>query len=1136
MAQLAIGMVMSAIMVGISYLLAPKGKKSVDQLGMDSQWGAPVPVLYGSKRVQGQLIWLGDVYESSGGKGGPSQPHAYVSYAVAFTAGQCTALSRYWLNGVLTYDATSPWNVQSGTPGAEWRLYWGTEDQLPDPYVADWVAEHVPDAPDAVPAFRGMNYILFENLDMVKFGGMLPMASAQLTVDAAPNVPEIEFSSVGLPASESWNTDVCVDWVRRIAYVGNNLGVGVYQLLTMAQIGTILPAPEELAVWSGGFWVGGLAANVTCVPGQDFYSAVGGVLFRYSADSYTYVGSAETYTVWWQSITYAILGIAVGPGSWVICSGFGYCSLMNVTEWTPVLVEQVPMEYGGIWGQISFVPGIQYVDPAGMFEYSDVYVFNWSNPGSTDVVVYRIRLYPASVQSVEIIKRFQATDFNPSAEEWDGSDFNSPGSITGSWDQTDNTLILAVHNNIDSWGATIKWDPDSDTVVWQVANQEMPLNPQSNLSFGTLGFGIWPQSTYQLVDTRSGDTINVQQVTTNDGLSVNTGGGIYDSTTTSVVFASSTPTELWVAYLALGAPAGVPLGTIVSDLCARTGMLSPEQYDTSLLTEEVDGYIYDGNRPVVDAINELQQAYFFDVVESDYQLKFVPRPQAPIVTIPQSDLGSVAKEDEGNYWEMTIKQEQDLPTYVQIGFADEDNMFTESAAYAKRTYKPVFGTPEQERTVISLPISMHLSDAQVIAQKALWTAWAERYSYKTKLPIQYAYLDPTDVVTVNLDDGSTFTCRIGSVELGADYSIDATLVGMDAQSYSQSTTVQNTPGPWNSVPVSNTPSHAILLNVPLLTDTDSTGGTGTEAYYGEGAYGSQYAGSTLYSSPDSQSWSVFDTMPTSLAWGAAVTTLPETDSPFSLDTETEFIVRLVHADTVPSSISYVELLNGGNMAVVGYEVIQFQTVTPNADGTLTLSNLARGRRGTDWACNSHNPAEQVVIVDTTNLHKRTLALSSIGQKNYYETQLPGQTLGATPPTPWTFQGYDLKPYAPVQLSAEPDGSGDLVVRWTRRSRLSGASMIGTVPLNEDVEAYDAYLLAEPYDPVAANWAPPATYVRAWAGASTNTGGLSAPTLTYSAAEMSADSFNPTTGTLHVVVFQISAQVGPGWPAAADLQA
>jgi hypothetical protein len=223
------------------------------------------------------------------------------------------------------------------------------------------------------------------------------------------------------------------------------------------------------------------------------------------------------------------------------------------------------------------------------------------------------------------------------------------------------------------------------------------------------------------------------------------------------------------------------------------------------------------------------------------------------------------------------------------------------------------------------------------------------------------------------------------------------------------------------------------------------------------------------------------------------------------------------------------MLNGANAALIGSEIIQFQTATENSDGSYTLSTLLRGRLGTEWACGTHTVGETFVILDTT-FHTTTIPLSQIGAPQYDKIVPIGQYADAAPVFGVTYNGWDLKPYAPVNHARAASGS-DLAVSWVRRTRWDTNMQdgTGTVPMAEESEAYDAYVLASPYNGATAGYAAPTTFVRAFTG-------LTAPTFTYTAAEMTADSFTPATSPLYVVVFQRSAAVGIGWPGSATLPA
>jgi len=140
--------------------------------------GAPVAQLFGRMRLGGHVIWATQFVErtstSGGGKGAPPQPktttYSYsVSLAVALCDGVIRRVGRVWADGVELDLST-----------VTIRVYEGTEDQMPDPLL-----EAVEGA-GAVPAYRGLAYVVFEDLDLGPFGNRVPQFAFEVTRPAQP--------------------------------------------------------------------------------------------------------------------------------------------------------------------------------------------------------------------------------------------------------------------------------------------------------------------------------------------------------------------------------------------------------------------------------------------------------------------------------------------------------------------------------------------------------------------------------------------------------------------------------------------------------------------------------------------------------------------------------------------------------------------------------------------------------------------------------------------------------------------------------------------------------------------------------------------------------------------------------------
>lgn len=137
--------------------------------------GAPLPCVFGRARVGGQVIWAARFRERriegrvGGSKGQKTSAYAYsLSFAVAVAEGPIDGLGRVWADGKVM-DMT----------GVTMRVHLGREDQAPDPLITA--------VEGAAPAYRGVAYVVFEDLPLEAYGNRPPQLSFE--VFRRPRVP-----------------------------------------------------------------------------------------------------------------------------------------------------------------------------------------------------------------------------------------------------------------------------------------------------------------------------------------------------------------------------------------------------------------------------------------------------------------------------------------------------------------------------------------------------------------------------------------------------------------------------------------------------------------------------------------------------------------------------------------------------------------------------------------------------------------------------------------------------------------------------------------------------------------------------------------------------------------------------------
>jgi hypothetical protein len=164
-------------------------------------------------------------------------------------------------------------------------------------------------------------------------------------------------------------------------------------------------------------------------------------------------------------------------------------------------------------------------------------------------------------------------------------------------------------------------------------------------------------------------------------------------------------------------------------------------------------------------------------------------------------------------------------------------------------------------------------------------------------------------------------------------------------------------------------------------------------------------------------------------------------------------VELTHAGMTLADAGRAALDAGANRALVGDEIIQFGRATPIAPRRWRLTNLLRGRRGTEPAMAEHHAGERFVLLEPETLTEFNLPVGTLGQAVRVLASSVGDTDGAVEASA-QIDGASLRPPAPVALRWSANGDGGATLRWTRRSRSGWHWLDGSdVPLAEESERY-----------------------------------------------------------------------------------
>lgn len=550
---------------------------------------------------------------------------------------------------------------------------------------------------------------------------------------------------------------------------------------------------------------------------------------------------------------------------------------------------------------------------------------------------------------------------------------------------------------------------------------------------------------------------------------------------------------------------------IVSDLLETAGITS-DYYDVTNLTDSVDGYIITQVGTCRSRLEELQAGYFFDMAESDGKIKFVKREdQESQVTIPEDDFIPTSKSPIRQIVSMTRTQELDLPQKVTVGYLNRLSNYQQSTQISQRQT-----TFSVQQSTTSLPLVLSNQDAKNIADTTLYSAWIGRNSFSFKLPPKYVYLEPTDIITLTINNVE-HEVRLTSIKISQFGLLECTASSEDVATYD----FYLTPGSGITATLTQPSTLSFQTGSTLLTlldtnclpqDSDSSGVLRIVM----AANITDWKGSSLYRSDDGgidggNTWSLIDSTANTVTMGYATTSLSDGNA-YVTDVANTVDIYLTSGSL--SSITQTALLNGGNVCIIGSEILQFQTATVlNSDSKqVRLSNLLRGRQGTESYTGAHTADEVFVLLDST-VDKTNISLSLINQLRYYKPVTTGSTLTDTDEQSFTYTGAMFKPWSVVNVKGSIE-SNDWTITWIRRTRFGGGLVdYVDIPLNEESESYQIDIMDG------------TTVVRTLYATTSS--------ISYTSSQQITD-FGSNQTSISVNIYQVSTVVGRGYGTSASL--
>lgn len=1034
-----------------------RGPRLEDRKVSTSSYGAAVPRLYGAQRIAGNVIWAADLEEVEtetdvGGKGGPSQTAItysyYATFAVLCCKGQTRGIRRIWADAVLVFDGS---NAGAPPPDYDLAIYNGDETQLPDATMEAALGV------GQVPAYRGYSYFVVSRMPLERFGNRIPSISVELLGEGDWHD---DATSLGSANAFDWDASVQRLDGQLVAVGTSGGGVASLAVIDPTTGARTLTAEHPSLTFDNNLdnTVGGACyvppVNQVWVYCDDVGTGDPGIA-RFDADTLAFVNAVRLVDTWsnWLSGV-----MAYEPSRRVV--------LLHRTSTAIQSETYASISLDGIMGEPN----------DGMLFCRQIVT------GGSNIALGCNGLSQFAALSLDIIE-----------DNVLATQSTSPSANLGCWDPTRQRYVVTDGSRV--WTVS---DSTSPTITEYSPSGMPSLGIMQTVSYisaldSIVVWGVIAGAVdFVVLDADSFEVLHSGSAVSNDGCIAAFMSPVDPGT--AVVVGDIQTYEVFLF--------GTTVGDAVADLCEQAGLTSAD-YDVSELTQRLRGYIVASQAPARSAIEQLAQIYQFDGVEQDDLLYFRRRGGPAVATITLDELGTGIDTAAPVAREQTRTNELGMPRRCYIAAPDPAMDYQTGTQYAERLARRA-----GEELSIQTAAVLTADEAKRTALALLYDAWAARRTLPVALMRRYARLVPTDPVEVagrryriagRLDDSGAYKLDLVSDDRDV---INQTASGVAADWQAQQVAVQ-------------VPTTLMILDSALLRDAEDEPGAYVAAY-GIAPY---WRGAVLYTSnDDGDTWSRVATIPRpGASVGVAVEALADWGGGNRFDESNSLRVSLTSG--TPASTTRLGVLNGGNAIAVEaviddvsyWEIVQYRDVTAEDDGTYTLTGLLRGRRGTEYAMDSHAVGDRVALLSTSTIRSIDIDSAVIGIERPYRAASVGDTIASTPETDATLRAERLYPLAPVLLGGGRNAALDVTLTWVRRTRVGGEWRDSVdASLGEDSEAYIVRIYTDSTRTTVAR----------------TISGLSSQTTTYTAAQQVTD-FGTTQAMVHWDVRQVSATVGAG---------
>lgn len=455
----------------------------------------------------------------------------------------------------------------------------------------------------------------------------------------------------------------------------------------------------------------------------------------------------------------------------------------------------------------------------------------------------------------------------------------------------------------------------------------------------------------------------------------------------------------------------------------------------------LDGFAASGDsvRGVMEAVGRAVGLSFRD----DGTVLRVASADTDAVIIDADMLGSSADERKRAKASIDRGAAGTLPDEIELNYYEPTRDYQTGLQRARR------GGPGRRSERIEFSAALSAEKAKALAERRLSERWAQRVSRTVSLPWRMLTLAPGAAVQLSNGAGRW---RIGTISF-QKMAIEAKLIGIAAAAGD----VLPAAAPGRSTEpedIAQGPTSLHVLDLPSIEDgalvaprTWIVAAGSSPGWRRAALIASSDAGITYDELGSTAAPATMGTALSALSGG----------TPFLFDETMTLDVEMLNDAMTLEGRGDDALIGGANLAVLGDELLQFGRVQQIGPRRFRLSRLVRGRRGTEWAMNSHAAGDRFIMIEADTLLAYDLPAAKIGAEISVIASGVGDETGIEYDLPLI--GRSVRPPSPVHIRLQKLGDGTLRFSWARRSRIGWSWLDGTdAALGEESESYQIEIM------------------------------------------------------------------------------